>query len=223
MTHNMPGGLLPLLGETSGESGSDGHLHPEATGSQGGRKPSPSPHPTPTRRRMPRSLPTPHRQAQGRGVHPGVSPARPWFHGHVPLRLIPSGWRGSASPARPSQTAACHPPAAAARPGRWSPWRREAPRWPSGSPAWLSELPAAPARERNLMRPRTQQGLPLAHHTLQKVDVPRAWTSPVLLCLGSLGTGRAPAGLCRCWMGEWRVFTARDPTYQINTQALGQS
>lgn len=74
------------------------------------------------------------------------------------LWLIPSGWRGSASPARPSQTAACHPPAAAARPGRWFPWQHAALLWPSGSPAWLSELPAEPVQERTIMRPQEWQG-----------------------------------------------------------------
>lgn len=58
----------------------------------------------------------------------------------------PAGWRDSASPARPSQTAGCPPPGAAARPGRWSPWLLGGPQWLSGSPEWPSGPPAEPGR-----------------------------------------------------------------------------
>lgn len=72
---------------------------------------------------------------------------------------LPSEWRDSASPARQSQTVACHPPAAAALPGRWSLWQHGAPLWPSGSPVWPSELPAEPVRERTV-RPQAMSGSP---------------------------------------------------------------
>lgn len=61
----------------------------------------------------------------------------------------PSGWRGSASPARLRQTAGCPPPGVSAQPARWSPWPLAAPRWLSGSPAWPSGPPAGPEHNRD--------------------------------------------------------------------------
>ena len=69
-----------------------------------------------------------------------------WSSGSAPPLppSSPAGWRDSTSPARPSQTAGCPPPGAAARPGRWSPWLLGGPRWLSGSPEWPSGPPAEP-------------------------------------------------------------------------------
>lgn len=56
----------------------------------------------------------------------------------------PSVWRGSASPATPSQTAGCRPPGASARPERWFPSPHAELPWLSGSPEWLFEPPTEP-------------------------------------------------------------------------------
>lgn len=131
-------------------------------------------------------------------------------HRRAPQRLVPSGWRGSASPARPSRTAACRPPAAAARPGRWSPWRRGAPRWPSGSPGWPAEPPAAPAQERPretadpagpVITPAPGGGRPEGLHG----------RGPSLHVQPGAGTGRAPAGTWRRQMGRVEGLPAWDP------------
>lgn len=58
------------------------------------------------------------------------------------LHFLPSVWRGSASPARLSQSAACLPPAASVRPRRWSLWQHGEPQWLSGSLV-LSFVPQA--------------------------------------------------------------------------------
>ena len=142
--------------------------NPGDTGTRGGGQAHPPPHRTPT-------LPA-HTQVQHR-------PTRVHPHRCTPRRLVPSGWRGSASPARLSRTASCRPPAAAARPERWSPWQRGAPQWPSGSPAWLAEPPAAPEQE----RPRETVDRTGYNSPPRKVEVPRVCTGAVLLCLCSSG------------------------------------
>lgn len=58
----------------------------------------------------------------------------------------PSEWHGSASLARPSQSAACLPPSASVQPGRWSLWQPEALQWLSGSLV-LSSGPQAEPRK----------------------------------------------------------------------------
>ena len=160
---------------------------------------------------------TPGTQEPQAGASPASSPphAPPLASPHAgectqapPRRLVPSGWRGSASPARLNRTAACRPPAAAAQPGRWSPWQRGAPRWPSGSPGWPAEPPAAPAQE----RPRETADRPGPVITPpQEVGIPRVCTGTVLLCMCSRGAGQAPAGTCRRWMGRMEGLLAWDP------------
>lgn len=56
----------------------------------------------------------------------------------------PSVWRGSASPAKQSQTVGCHPPGASAQPERWFPSLHGEPLWLSGSPGWPFGPPAEP-------------------------------------------------------------------------------
>lgn len=63
----------------------------------------------------------------------------------------PAEWRGSASPARRSQTDGCPPPGASALPGRWFPLRPVEPLWPCENPEWPSGPPAGPSGQTEMM------------------------------------------------------------------------